>query len=106
MLARIEDERSRRQAQEDERSALLKHKEALLLANKAKKDELDTLDKEIEKFVAAAGPVQRILEARESAELKTTIETRADDGAGIADDSRKPGNVEDLIKSQDTRMDG
>lgn len=102
MLARMEDERSRRQAQEDERATLLKHKEALLVANKAKKDELDALDKEIERFVAAAGPVQRIFEARESADLKTAVEITADDARTRA----APGHAEDQMKSQDTAMDG
>lgn len=64
MLARIRDEHSRRQLLDTQRSALVDTKQSLIKANKAQKDQLDTLDAEIAKFVAAGTHIQTLLDAK------------------------------------------
>lgn len=72
MIARIEDEHQRRQALEEQRQELLKKKQALLAENKKKREELDALDKEIEKFVNSSSAVQKIFENRDQKEVRSS----------------------------------
>lgn len=51
MIARIEHERSEREALEAKRMELLKRKQKLIADNKKRKDDLANLDKELEKFI-------------------------------------------------------
>lgn len=51
MVARIEHERSEREALEQKRMELLRRKQKLIADNKRRKDDLSNLDKELEKFI-------------------------------------------------------
>lgn len=51
MIARIEHERTEREALEQQRMELLKRKQKLIADNKKRKDDLANLDKELEKFI-------------------------------------------------------
>jgi THO complex subunit 5 len=51
MVARIEHERTEREALEQQRMELLKRKQKLIADNKKRKDDLANLDKELEKFI-------------------------------------------------------
>ncbi|KAI1142712.1 Fms-interacting protein-domain-containing protein [Hypoxylon sp. FL0543] len=62
MVARIEHERSEREALEQKRMELLKRKQKLIADNKKRKDDLANLDKELEKFIDAAKPIQKLFE--------------------------------------------
>ncbi|KAI1395472.1 Fms-interacting protein-domain-containing protein [Hypoxylon fuscum] len=62
MIARIEHERSEREALEAKRMELLKRKQKLIADNKKRKDDLANLDKELEKFIDAAKPIQKLFE--------------------------------------------
>lgn len=64
MIARINHEHVQRQALEEQRQGLLKKKQSLIAENKKKKDELDSLDKEVEKFLLGAATVQKIFDTR------------------------------------------
>lgn len=58
MNARIAHEHVERQSLEDQRQALLKKKQALIAENKKRKEDLANLDKDLEKFIDAAKPIQ------------------------------------------------
>ncbi|KAI2615717.1 Fms-interacting protein-domain-containing protein [Hypoxylon sp. NC1633] len=62
MIARIEHERSEREALEQKRMELLKQKQKLIADNKKRKDDLANLDKELEKFIDAAKPIQKLFD--------------------------------------------
>ncbi|KAH9902193.1 Fms-interacting protein-domain-containing protein [Xylariomycetidae sp. FL2044] len=62
MTARIEHERSEREALEQKRMELLKRKQKLIADNKKRKDDLANLDKELEKFIDAAKPIQKLFD--------------------------------------------
>lgn len=64
-LARIKDEHEARLALEGERLELVKRKEALLKETGAKKEELNKLDTEIEKWIGGQESVKKIFDARE-----------------------------------------
>lgn len=66
MIARINHEHSERQALEEQRQQLLKKKQSLIADNNKKKDELASLDKEIEKFLNSGAAVQKKLEQHEA----------------------------------------
>ena len=51
MTARIEHERTEREALEQQRQELLKRKQKLIADNKKRKDDLANLDKDLEKFI-------------------------------------------------------
>jgi len=51
MMARINHEHSEREALEQERQELLKKKQALIMENKKRKDDLAGLDSNLEKFI-------------------------------------------------------
>ena len=51
MLARINHELSEREALEHARQALLKKKQSLIADNKKRKDDLASLDKDLETFI-------------------------------------------------------
>lgn len=51
MTARIDHEYSERETLEQERQVLLKKKQALIAENKKRKDDLASLDKDLEKFI-------------------------------------------------------
>ncbi len=51
MIARIEHERTEREALEQKRMELLRRKQKLIADNKKRKDDLANLDKELEKFI-------------------------------------------------------
>ncbi|KAI1461637.1 Fms-interacting protein-domain-containing protein [Annulohypoxylon moriforme] len=62
MIARIDHERSEREALEQKRTELLKRKQKLIADNKKRKEDLANLDKELEKFIDAAKPIQKLLD--------------------------------------------
>ncbi|KAH7035171.1 Fms-interacting protein-domain-containing protein [Microdochium trichocladiopsis] len=62
MVARIEHERADREALEQQRMELLKRKQKLIADNKKRKDDLANLDKELEKFIDAAKPIQSLFD--------------------------------------------
>ena len=51
MIARIEDELADREALESARQGLLKKKQGLIADNKKRKDDLASLDNDLEKFI-------------------------------------------------------
>ncbi|KAJ5492537.1 hypothetical protein N7539_001283 [Penicillium diatomitis] len=62
MVARINHEHSEREKLEQARQELLKRKQALIAENKKRKDDLASLDKDLEKFIDAAKPIQKLFE--------------------------------------------
>ncbi|MCJ1269893.1 hypothetical protein MMC22_009786 [Lobaria immixta] len=62
MFARISHELSEREALEQARQGLLKKKQSLIADNKKRKDDLASLDKDLETFIDAAKPIQKIFE--------------------------------------------
>ena len=62
MVARINHEHSEREALEQARQELLKQKQALIAENKKRKEDLANLDKDLEKFIDAAKPIQKTFE--------------------------------------------
>lgn len=62
MVARIEHEHAVRQSLEEKRQGLLKRKQTLIAANNKRKENLASLDRELEKFIDAAGPIQQTFE--------------------------------------------
>lgn len=51
MIARIHHEYTEREALEQERQVLLKRKQGLIADNKKRKDDLASLDQDLEKFI-------------------------------------------------------
>lgn len=51
MVARIDHERTEREALEQQRQELLKRKQKLIADNKKRRDDLANLDKDLEKFI-------------------------------------------------------
>ncbi|KAJ4290711.1 hypothetical protein N0V88_006459 [Collariella sp. IMI 366227] len=62
MVARIEHERAEREALEQQRLELQKRKQKLIAENKKRRDDLANLDKDLEKFIDAAKPIQKMFE--------------------------------------------
>ncbi|KAI0512457.1 hypothetical protein F5B22DRAFT_637730 [Xylaria bambusicola] len=62
MVARIEHERTEREALEQKRMELLKRKQKLIADNKRRKDDLSNLDKELEKFIDSAKPITKLFD--------------------------------------------
>ncbi|TGJ85056.1 hypothetical protein E0Z10_g3691 [Xylaria hypoxylon] len=62
MVARIEHERSEREALEQKRMELLKRKQKLIADNKRRKDDLSNLDKELERFIDSAKPITKLFD--------------------------------------------
>ncbi|SPJ78012.1 related to conserved coiled/coiled coil protein [Fusarium torulosum] len=62
MVARIDHERTEREALEQQRQELLKRKQKLIADNKRRKDDLANLDNDLEKFIDAAKPIQKLFE--------------------------------------------
>ena len=79
MFARINHELAEREALEEQRQGLLKQKQTLMAENKKRKDDLASLDQDLEKFIdvsadfdialgtkayaiQAAKPIQKIFE--------------------------------------------
>ncbi|MCJ1400685.1 hypothetical protein MMC11_003893 [Xylographa trunciseda] len=63
MVARIGHEHVEREALEQARQGLLKKKQGLIADNKKRKDDLASLDKDLERFIdKAAKPIQKIFE--------------------------------------------
>lgn len=62
MIARINHEHSEREALESQRQELLKRKQELIAENKRRKDDLASLDQDLERFIDAAKPIQKIFE--------------------------------------------
>ncbi|KUJ22418.1 uncharacterized protein LY89DRAFT_728566 [Mollisia scopiformis] len=61
-IARIEHEHAERLALEEQRQGLLKKKQGLIADNKKRKEDLANLDKDLEKFIDAAKPIQKTFE--------------------------------------------
>ncbi|TVY81078.1 putative THOC5 family protein [Lachnellula suecica] len=61
-IARIDHEHAERMALEEQRQALLRKKQGLIADNKKRKDDLANLDKDLEKFIDAAKPIQKTFE--------------------------------------------
>ncbi|KAL8736893.1 MAG: hypothetical protein Q9181_002233 [Wetmoreana brouardii] len=62
MFARINHELAEREALEQQRQELLKRKQGLIADNKKRKDDLASLDKDLETFIDAAKPIQKLFE--------------------------------------------
>ncbi|KAL8787819.1 MAG: hypothetical protein Q9213_002006 [Squamulea squamosa] len=62
MFARINHELAEREALEQQRQELLKRKQALIAENKKRKEDLASLDKDLETFIDAAKPIQSLFE--------------------------------------------
>ncbi|KAL9578553.1 MAG: hypothetical protein Q9212_005648 [Teloschistes hypoglaucus] len=62
MFARINHELAEREALEQQRQGLLKRKQGLIADNKKRKDDLASLDKDLETFIDAAKPIQKLFE--------------------------------------------
>ncbi|KAK3942135.1 Fms-interacting protein-domain-containing protein [Diplogelasinospora grovesii] len=62
MIARINHERAEREALEQQRLELQKRKQKLIAENKKRRDDLANLDKDLEKFIDAAKPIQKLFE--------------------------------------------
>ncbi|KAL5612273.1 hypothetical protein BROUX41_000187 [Berkeleyomyces rouxiae] len=62
MVARIEHERSEREGLEQQRQELLKRKQKLIADNKKRANDLANLDTNLEKFIDAAKPIQKLFE--------------------------------------------
>ncbi|KAK4042448.1 Fms-interacting protein-domain-containing protein [Parachaetomium inaequale] len=62
MVARINHERVEREALESQRLELQKRKQKLIAENKKRRDDLANLDKDLEKFIDAAKPIQKMFE--------------------------------------------
>ncbi|KAL8975445.1 MAG: hypothetical protein Q9197_000343 [Variospora fuerteventurae] len=62
MFARINHELAEREALEQQRQGLLKTKQSLITDNKKRKDDLASLDKDLETFIDAAKPIQKLFE--------------------------------------------
>ncbi|KAF9879036.1 hypothetical protein CkaCkLH20_03269 [Colletotrichum karsti] len=62
MIARIGHERAEREALEQQRLELVGKKQKLMAENKKRKDDLANLDKDLEKFIDAAKPIQELFE--------------------------------------------
>ncbi|KAI4286755.1 MAG: hypothetical protein L6R35_003993 [Caloplaca aegaea] len=62
MFARINHELAEREALEEQRQGLLKTKQSLITDNKKRKDDLASLDKDLETFIDAAKPIQKLFE--------------------------------------------
>ena len=60
MIARIEHERTEREALEQQRQELLKRKQKLIADNKKRKDDLAGLDKDLEKFIDVGSGLQAL----------------------------------------------
>ena len=61
-IARIEHEYREREGLEGRRQELLRRKAELVKDNKKRREDLASLDVDLERFVEAAGPIQRIFE--------------------------------------------
>ncbi|KAI9756609.1 MAG: hypothetical protein M4579_003787 [Chaenotheca gracillima] len=62
MIARINHEHAEREALEQARQGLLKKKQGLIADNKKRKEDLASLDGEMERFIDAAKPIQKTFE--------------------------------------------
>ncbi|KAL9627695.1 MAG: hypothetical protein Q9204_006394 [Flavoplaca sp. TL-2023a] len=62
MFARINHELAERELLEQQRQELLKRKQVLTAENKKRKDDLASLDKDLETFIDAAKPIQTLFE--------------------------------------------
>ncbi|KAK4136779.1 hypothetical protein BT67DRAFT_374728 [Trichocladium antarcticum] len=62
MVARITHERAEREALELQRLELQKRKQKLIAENKKRRDDLANLDRDLEKFIDAAKPIQKMFE--------------------------------------------
>ncbi|KAK4129337.1 hypothetical protein N657DRAFT_563035 [Parathielavia appendiculata] len=62
MVARINHERAEREALEQQRQELQKRKQKLIAENKKRRDDLANLDRDLEKFIDAAKPIQKMFE--------------------------------------------
>ncbi|TPX11235.1 uncharacterized protein E0L32_001053 [Thyridium curvatum] len=62
MTERIQHEKRQREALEKQREALLKNKTKLIADNRKRKDDLANLDKDLEKFIDAAKPIQELFD--------------------------------------------
>lgn len=66
MIARIDEEYAQREALEQARQGLLKKKQSLIADNKKRRDDLANLDRDLEKFIDAAKPIQKTFESNTS----------------------------------------
>jgi len=62
MVARINHERAEREALEQQRLELQRRKTKLITENKKRREDLANLDKDLEKFIDAAKPIQKMFE--------------------------------------------
>ncbi|KAI4150666.1 MAG: hypothetical protein L6R39_002207 [Caloplaca ligustica] len=62
MFARINHELAEREALEQQRQGLLRSKQRLIADNKKRKEDLASLDKDLETFIDAAKPIQKLFD--------------------------------------------
>ncbi|BCR94318.1 uncharacterized protein AKAW2_11364S [Aspergillus luchuensis] len=62
MIARINHEHAEREKLEQARQELLKRKQALIAENNKRKEDLASLDQDLERFIDAAKPIQKLFE--------------------------------------------
>ena len=62
MIARIQHEKEEREKLEAQRQELLKRKQGLIKENQKRREDLASLDVDLERFIDAARPIQRIFE--------------------------------------------
>ncbi|KMU83941.1 hypothetical protein CIHG_01725 [Coccidioides immitis H538.4] len=77
MIARINHEHAEREKLEQARQELLKRKQALIAENKKRKDDLASLDLDLERFIDAAKPIQKLFEKEYAvASRKTSVDEK------------------------------
>ncbi|KAI1911184.1 hypothetical protein LOZ53_005366 [Ophidiomyces ophidiicola] len=73
MVARINHEHAEREKLEQARQELLKRKQALIAENKKRRDDLASLDADLERFIDAAKPIQKLFEKEYAVGNRKTI---------------------------------
>ncbi|KAK9237709.1 Fms-interacting protein-domain-containing protein [Lipomyces kononenkoae] len=62
MMARLEDERTRRLKMEEKRKELSKIRSNLVAENKKRKEDLESLDAQLQRFIESATPIQNVFQ--------------------------------------------
>ncbi|KAK9354839.1 Fms-interacting protein-domain-containing protein [Lipomyces doorenjongii] len=62
MLARLEDERTRRLKMEENRKELSQIRSSLVAENKKRKEDLESLDAQLQRFIESATPIQNVFQ--------------------------------------------
>lgn len=68
VMSRIAHEQTEREKLEQRRQTLLRKKQALITENNRRRDNLTNLDKDLERFIDAARPIQQLLEREDQSQ--------------------------------------